>query len=267
MRAAPATEFYRLREQAGLDIAAAAALFKIHTRTVRRYDRGETTARPIYVDRLRAMARARKASTASMNGFRFIDLFAGVGGLRLAMEAAGGECVFTSEWDAACRKTYAANFVFDHEIVGDIRDFSDSPSTVPAHDVLVAGFPCQPFSIAGVTKKNALNRPHGFQCDTQGTLFFDLAQIIQHHQPPAFLLENVQNLERHDQGRTFKIIMRTLRDDLGYDVHYTVVDARSWVPQKRRRVFIAGFRKPVGFSFGYVPAAGSREGTTARLRT
>ena len=188
------------------------------------------------------------------SSFRFIDLFAGIGGMRLALESAGGRCVFTSEWDAACRRTYAANFASDHELAGDVRAFSAEPGLVPEHDVLAAGFPCQPFSIAGVSKKNALGDPHGFRCDSQGTLFFDVARILAHHRPAAFLLENVKNLERHDGGRTFSVIMRTLRDDLGYEVHHRVVDSRPWVPQRRERVFIVGFRDPVGFSFdGFAP--------------
>ena len=132
--------------------------------------------------------------------FTFIDLFAGIGGLRRGFESIGGKCVFTSEWDKYSQKTYAANFPDDdHEINGDITkvDVTD----IPAHDVLLAGFPCQPFSIAGVSKKNALGRAHGFEDKTQGTLFFDVARIIQHHQPAAFLLENVRNLVSHDKGK------------------------------------------------------------------
>lgn len=145
--------------------------------------------------------------------FKFIDLFAGIGGFRLAMEAAGGECVFTSEWDQACQKTYATNFRPDHEIAGDIREFEDRLDDIPAHDVLVAGFPCQPLSIAGVSKKNALNRPHGFQCDIQGTLFFNIAQIIDHHRPAAFLLENVYRyrLHRKDQPGKPDIVLPKYR--------------------------------------------------------
>jgi DNA (cytosine-5)-methyltransferase 1 len=119
---------------------------------------------------------------------------------------------------------------------------------VPAHDVLLAGFPCQPFSIAGVSKKNALGRPHGFE-DTQGTLFFDLARIIEHRRPPVFLLENVANLERHNGGDTFRRIMRVLCDDLGYRVQHRVLSSEPWVPQRRRRVFIVGFRDPTAFNF------------------
>ena len=249
MTSIPKTEFARLREQAGIDLDAAAKLLEVHPRTARRYEDGSTMPRPLYLRRLRELSRVKNARPGGAGAFRFIDLFAGIGGLRLAMEAAGGRCVFTSEWDAACRKTYAANFPCDHEIAGDIREFSESPEAVPQHDVLVAGFPCQPFSIAGVSKKNSLFRPHGFRCDTQGTLFFDVAQLIEHHRPAAFLLENVKNLERHDGGKTFAIIMHTLREELGYHVEYRVIDSRSWVPQKRERIFIAGFRNDVGFRF------------------
>lgn len=257
--------FAELRERAGLEIEEAAKLFDVHSRTIRRYDAGVTSPRPIYLKQLRELARAKNADAPRGGAFRFIDLFAGIGGLRIAMEAAGGKCVFTSEWDAACRKTYAANFPCDHEIAGDIRDYSERLGDIPDHDVLVAGFPCQPFSIAGVSKKNSLKRPHGFRCDTQGTLFFDVAQMIEYHNPAAFLLENVKNLERHDRGKTFEVIMRTLKEELGYHVDYRVVDSRSWVPQKRQRIFIVGFREDVGFSFENFqvpdPEAGPRLGS------
>ena len=180
--------------------------------------------------------------------FTFIDLFAGIGGLRLGFESIGGRCVFTSEWDKYSQKTYTANFPHDdHEIVGDIR--AVKAEEIPTHDVLLAGFPCQPFSIAGVSKKNALNRPHGFLDETQGTLFFDVARIIAHHRPAAFLLENVRNLVSHDKGRTFSLIRDVLERELGYVVDCRIIDARSWVPQHRERIFIAGFRKDVGFKF------------------
>lgn len=152
-------------------------------------------------------------------GFSFVDLFARIGGLRKPFEEIGGRCVFTSEWDRFSRQTYSANYhddPFQHEFAGDIRPYAKDPSRVLAHDVLVACFPCQPFSIAGVSKKNALGRPHGFLCDTQGTLFYDLARILAHQRPAAFLLENVKNLEGHDGGRTFATIMHVLQDDLGY---------------------------------------------------
>lgn len=186
------------------------------------------------------------ATEESVNGFTFIDLFAGIGGLRRGFESIGGRCVFTSEWDKFSQKTYRANFPNDdHPITGDITkvDVED----IPSHDVLLAGFPCQPFSLAGVSKKNALNRPHGFEDKTQGTLFFDVARIIEHHRPVAFLLENVRNLLSHDKGNTFKVIRDTL-DELDYDISYRVIDGRHWTPQHRERIFIVGFRRDVGQS-------------------
>jgi DNA (cytosine-5)-methyltransferase 1 len=191
--------------------------------------------------------RPSKVRAKAGSGFTFIDLFAGIGGMRLGFEAAGGRCVFTSEWDAKARVTYAANFPGGHDPHGDITKID--AASIPAHDILVAGFPCQPFSIAGVSKKNALGRPHGFECKTQGTLFFDVARIIKHHRPAAFLLENVKNLKSHDGGNTFKTILETLRDELGYDVHVRVIDAKGFVPQHRERVFLVGFRRAVDFSF------------------
>jgi DNA (cytosine-5)-methyltransferase 1 len=242
-------EFETLRLKAGLSRAETAALLGVTERTVRRYRNGETRPLPIAVkwlqEHLARLPEKRKKPAA----FRFIDLFAGIGGMRIGFDAIGGECVFTSEWDKYCQATYRENFGSDHPIAGDIRDFSRDPALIPAHDVLLAGFPCQPFSIAGVSKKNALGRPHGFLCDTQGTLFFDLAQIIKHHQPPVFLLENVKNLQRHDKGRTFATIMHVLREELGYEVHYRVINAAPWVPQKRERIFIAGFKRPSRFDF------------------
>lgn len=185
--------------------------------------------------------------------FTFVDLFAGIGGLRIPFEEIGGRCVFTSEWDRFSQQTYTANFQddpFDHPLHGDIRPFAKEPWLVPEHDVLLAGFPCQPFSIAGVSKKNALGRPHGFLCDTQGTLFYDLAKIIEHRRPAAFLLENVKNLENHDGGRTFDTIMHALEVELGYQgVQYRVVSSHPWVPQRRERIFIVGFREPTSFDF------------------
>lgn len=179
--------------------------------------------------------------------FTFIDLFAGIGGLRRGFESIGGRCVFTSEWDRFSKETYAANYRDNHKIEGDIRPFAENPDAIPDHDVLLAGFPCQPFSIAGVSKKNALGRPHGFLCDAQGTLFFDTARIIQARQPAAFLLENVRNLESHDRGKTFRTIMGVLEKDLGYHVSHRVISSEHWVPQRRRRIFIAGFREPAEF--------------------
>jgi len=175
----------------------------------------------------------------------FIDLFAGIGGTRLAFEAAGCKCVFSSEWDKFAQQTYEANF--GEKPHGNIREIPSSE--IPDHDILVAGFPCQPFSISGISKKNALGKPHGFDDPTQGTLFFELKRIINDKKPMAFLLENVKHLKRHDHGRTFEVIRHVLVDELGYDVHEEVFDAIDYVPQHRERIFIVGFRKPRLFEF------------------
>lgn len=179
--------------------------------------------------------------------FTFIDLFAGIGGMRSGFAAARGRCVFTSEWNPWAQKTYTANFGTDEPLIGDITQYA--AEDIPDHDVLLAGFPCQPFSIAGVSKKNALGRPHGFECTTQGTLFFDVARIIAAKRPKAFLLENVKNLLSHDKGETFRIIQETLRNELGYTVKAKVIDGRCFVPQHRERILIVGFREDTGFSF------------------
>ena len=172
--------------------------------------------------------------------------------MRLGFEAVGGKCVFTSEWDAYSNKTYRANFPDDeHEIAGDITKIG--ADEIPDHDVLVGGFPCQPFSIAGVSKKNALGRPHGFECKTQGTLFFDVARIIARKRPRAFLLENVKNLLSHDRGNTFAVIRDVLENELGYSVDARVLDARCFVPQHRERILIVGFREPTKFDWDATP--------------
>ena len=179
--------------------------------------------------------------------FTFIDLFAGIGGIRMGFEKNGGHCVFTSEWDKYAVKTYCKNYGTDHPVVGDITQVE--VKDIPDHDVLLAGFPCQPFSIAGVSKKNSLGRVHGFECKTQGTLFFDVARIIQEKQPKAFLLENVKNLMSHDKGRTFQVIKETLEDELGYKIFPKVVDGKGFVPQHRERIYIVGFREDTDFSW------------------
>lgn len=179
--------------------------------------------------------------------FRFIDLFAGIGGFRKAFNAIGGHCVFTSEWNKYSQLTYQANYHSDHDIAGDITAID--AHEIPQHDVLLAGFPCQPFSLAGVSKKNSLGRLHGFACETQGTLFFDVARIIGHHRPKAFLLENVKNLLNHDKGKTFSVIYKVLTEELNYHVEWTILDAQPWVPQHRERMFITGFSNKTDFSF------------------
>lgn len=181
--------------------------------------------------------------------FRFIDLFAGIGGIRLAYQNLGGKCIYTSEWNYFSKKTYEANF--GEVPFGDITKISEKE--IPDHDVLLAGFPCQPFSIAGVSKKNALGKKHGFLDETQGTLFFDIARIIEHKKPSALMLENVKNLVSHDKGNTFKVIIKTLKD-LGYSVHYKVLDGKHFVPQHRERILIAGFKnKTEHFEFPKLP--------------
>jgi DNA (cytosine-5)-methyltransferase 1 len=179
--------------------------------------------------------------------FTFIDLFAGIGGIRLGLQNNGGKCIFTSEWNDFSKKTYQQNFGDDHPFIGDIVPFESED--VPDHDVLLGGFPCQPFSIAGVSKKNSLGRPHGFECTTQGTLFFDVARIIATKRPKAFLLENVKNLVSHDKGNTFKRIIETLRDELNYEVHYKIIDGQHFTPQHRERIIIVGFSQPTKFSW------------------
>ena len=192
--------------------------------------------------------------------FRFIDLFAGIGGLRRGFDMAGGKCVFTSEIDASAQRTYRANFhdPFGHAMAGDIRQVQEDQ--IPEHDVLLAGFPCQPFSIAGISKKNAIGQPTGFRCDTQGTLFFDTARIIAHHRPKMFVLENVKNLVNHDKGNTFRTIRETLQIELGYNITYRVIDAKGYVPQHRERIFIVGYRDNDGASLDSMDVPDPRSG-------
>lgn len=189
----------------------------------------------------------RLAISVNERTFQFIDLFAGIGGFRMGFESIGGDCVYTSEWDSAAQKTYQENFKCEHPLAGDITQVD--VTYIPRHDVLLAGFPCQPFSIAGVSKKKSLGKAHGFACETQGTLFFDIARILEHHRPAAFLLENVKNLVSHDRGNTFRVIRNTLESELGYHVSSRVINAKGFVPQNRERVFLAGFRECVGFDF------------------
>lgn len=189
--------------------------------------------------------------------FKFIDLFAGIGGIRLAYQNLGGKCVFSSEWNNFAKKTYEANF--GEVPFGDITQISEK--SIPDHDVLLAGFPCQPFSIAGVSKKNALGRKHGFLDETQGTLFFDIARIIEYKKPKAFMLENVKNLVSHDKGNTFKVIKNTL-EGLDYSIHYKVLNGKYYVPQNRERILIVGFRNDIfngeeNFKFPRMPKTSS----------
>lgn len=207
--------------------------------------------------------------------FTFIDLFAGIGGIRRGFESVGGQCVFTSEWDKYAVRTYKANHYSDpreHKFNQDIREitltreevdedtaYANIDREIPEHDVLLAGFPCQPFSLAGVSKKNALGRKHGFECETQGTLFFDVARIIAAKQPAAFVLENVKNLKSHDKGRTFRVIVEAL-DELGYEVADVdaeqgrdpkIIDAANFLPQHRERIILVGFRRDLDVHQGF----------------
>jgi len=183
----------------------------------------------------------------------FIDLFAGIGGTRIAFEDAGCKCVFSSEWDKFAQITYEANF--GEKPKGDIRQIPSSE--IPEHDILVAGFPCQPFSISGVSKKNSLGMPHGFDDPTQGTLFFEIKRILADKRPPAFLLENVRHLQSHDKGKTFKVIMDALEGELGYTVYHKIIDSINYVPQHRSRIYIVGFRDRTFFNFP-LPDASNR---------
>lgn len=248
----------------------------LHCReTVNRWVKGKATPRLTYAEHMHLKSLLPPKPTKKTT-FTFIDLFAGIGGIRKGFEAIGGECVFTSEWNPFAVRTYKANHYCDperHRFNQDIRtvtlsdklDVSEEEAyqnidrEIPDHDVLLAGFPCQPFSLAGVSKKNSLGRKHGFECETQGTLFFDVARIIKAKRPAAFLLENVKNLKSHDKGNTFRIICEAL-DELGYEVADVnapkgsdpkVIDAKNFVPQHRERIVLVGFRRDLGIHDGF----------------
>jgi len=238
-----------------------ASRLQVDPKTIARWEKRQTDC-PIYVEAaLRDILHASDKKQADKCSFTFIDLFAGIGGIRRGFESVGGRCVFTSEWNLWAQKTYIANYGNDHPLIGDIVPFD--ANEIPDHDVLLGGFPCQPFSIAGVSKKNALGRPHGFECTTQGTLFFDVARIIAAKQPKAFLLENVKNLVSHDGGNTFRVIKATLEKELGYTVQTRVIDGQSFVPQHRERILIIGFKEQTGFTFDNfrAPAIGPKLGS------
>ena len=191
-----------------------------------------------------------KVSKSDDSSFSFIDLFAGIGGMRIAFEQSGGHCVYSNEWNKYSQQTYFANF--GEQPDGDITKVNEND--IPDHDILVAGFPCQPFSIAGVSKKQSLGRATGFEDKTQGTLFFDVCRILKAKRPKAFMLENVKNLCSHDRGHTFEVITEAL-DELDYDIFYQVLDGQLYVPQHRERILIVGFdRKRYGsdISFDFV---------------
>lgn len=224
-----------------------ASYLDVDPRTVKRWEAKETEPPRYAAPALQQLLFPVTPPSNEDGDFTFIDLFAGIGGIRRGFESAGGKCVFTSEWDEQSLKTYRANFADSHPIVGDITKVS--AKDVPDHDVLLAGFPCQPFSIAGVSKKNSLGRVHGFLCETQGTLFFDVARIISEKRPKAFMLENVKHLLNHDKGKTFAVILKTLKEELGYEVQFKVINAKHYVPQHRDRILIVGFREQTGFSW------------------
>ena len=199
------------------------------------------------------LVKAKEEPSQNCNGYTFIDLFAGIGGMRLAFESAGGHCVYSNEWNKYSQQTYYANFGVQPD--GDITKVQ--AESIPDHDILVAGFPCQPFSIAGVSKKNSLGRATGFEDKTQGTLFFDVCRILKAKRPKAFMLENVKNLCSHDKGRTFQIIKESLHE-LNYEVFPKIIDGKGYVPQHRERIVIVGFDKErygekVEFSFDLHP--------------
>jgi DNA (cytosine-5)-methyltransferase 1 len=212
----------------------------VSARTLRRWMVGESS--PPYDLSEKIERQLSHDQRPAQPDFTFIDLFAGIGGIRRGFERLNGRCVFTSEWDAHAVRTYQANYRDSEKPWGDIT--TKAPQTVPDHDLLLAGFPCQPFSLAGVSKKNSLGRAHGFLDKTQGTLFFNIVEILRAKEPKAFLLENVKNLRSHDGGRTFEVITGAL-EELGYHVTTRVVDASAWVPQKRERVYLVGFRTAV----------------------
>lgn len=244
--------------------------------TINRWLKGKSQPKLSYAEFQHLKSLLPPPPESDNHEFTFIDLFAGIGGIRKGFEASGGKCLFTSEWNKYAVKTYKANHYCDpdeHIFNEDIREITLSENDsvteteayqnidekIPDHDVLLAGFPCQPFSLAGVSKKNSLGRKHGFECDTQGTLFFDVARILNAKKPAAFLLENVKNLRSHDKGKTFKVITDTL-DELGYwvaDVDDSgaydpkVIDAQNFVPQHRERIVLVGFRKDLYVHEGF----------------
>lgn len=235
------TQFY--------SIADIATEFQVNQSTIHRWLNGSVEPKNFVADRLFSMLTRKisaKDNDEKQGEFTFIDLFAGIGGIRKGFEQAGGKCLYTSEWDEYAQKTYSNNYPSEHKIIGDITKVDTDK--IPDHDVLLAGFPCQPFSIAGVSKKKSLGRPTGFEDKTQGTLFFDVARIIKEKQPRAFVLENVKNLKSHDKGRTFEVIWETLTKELGYTCDFKVFDGQSWVPQHRERIVIVGFRDKIKFS-------------------
>jgi DNA (cytosine-5)-methyltransferase 1 len=256
------SEISRLMEAVSPDMEEVARRLGCDLSTLYRWKSGRSKPRSVTVTALRLLAANGRPANLRPARFSFIDLFSGIGGMRMGVEAAGGRCIFSCEWDRYARKTYLENFPdgADHPFPEDICDVE--PDDIPPHDLLVAGFPCQPFSIAGVSKKNSLGRPHGFDDLEQGNLFFRIRDILRAHNPPAFLLENVKNLKSHDKGTTFATIMGILRDELGYKVQTRIIDAAGFVPQHRERIFIIGFREDTGFDFSALRIPESGKGGT-----
>jgi DNA (cytosine-5)-methyltransferase 1 len=246
---AATSEISRLMEAVSPSMEEVARQLGCNLSTLYRWKNGRSKPRPATIGYLRSLAGKGSQAGHRPARFTFIDLFSGIGGMRTGIEAVGGRCIFSCEWDRYARKTYLENFCdgADHPFPEDIWDVR--PEDIPPHDLLVAGFPCQPFSIAGVSKKNSLGRPHGFDDEEQGNLFFRIRDILAEHRPPAFLLENVKNLKGHDKGNTFRTIMRVLEEELGYTVQTRIIDAAAFVPQHRERIFIVGFREDTGFDF------------------
>lgn len=235
------------RRELGMTVKELACAIEVSPDTMRSWIDGKSEQSPDYMDRIARLGvdfpLSRDPSIPP--SFTFADLFAGIGGIRIPFQELGGECVFSSEWDPHAQRTYFMNF--GDVPVGDIRNVDSKD--IPDFDVLLAGFPCQPFSIAGVSKKRSMGRPTGFEDKTQGTLFFEVARIIRDKRPRAFLLENVKNLISHDKGNTFKTIVMTLERELGYKIRYRVLDASQWSCQHRERIYIVGFREDTDFTF------------------
>ena len=252
-----ACEIAAKRSELGLtqkEFAAALGMGPSGERTVRRWEAGDTrpsAAECSYISLLGPNAPYAQGVPEEAH-FTYCDLFAGIGGIRLPFQEFGGYCVFSCEWDKFAQKTYRMNY--GEVPSGDIRQVASTD--IPNFDVLLAGFPCQPFSLAGVSKKQSMGRPTGFEDKTQGTLFFEVARIIRDKRPKAFLLENVKNLTSHDRGRTFKVIMQTLKEDLGYHVFWKVLDSKNWTCQHRERIYIVGFRDETNFSWSGLEVPG-----------
>jgi DNA (cytosine-5)-methyltransferase 1 len=197
---------------------------------------------------------------ASPAEFAFIDLFAGIGGFRQALQGLGGYCAFSSEWDKGAQQTYYANY--GELPFGDLTELTHEgiPESqilrwIPNHDILAAGFPCQPFSHAGVSARVAVGKEHGFECKTQGTLFFDLMRVAAARKPKVLFLENVRNIERHDGTRTMQVIRESI-DSIGYDFTSAIIDSSTLVPQRRKRCYMVCFRKDLEVNFKFPEVSG-----------